>query len=274
MFRNLTRNYSPGQHLDPQQLPSDARRAYAYCVAGLVHARLAEDRLVRAVDLLIALDALREPAALALAQPAVESFPFQHDLPDPAAVTLWRDLLQAAPLSGDAGDALSARAKLVEKNSISIVLGTVAIGLRQSRWPACREFVASLRRTIGRNRAVARQLDALDQCVSACISLAHAPATPELDRRRQAHLNDKNRAENERRRMAVAWDRAPVAFKENWDRTADLRQWDQLAAEMAFHQQKIDAIDAEKAGLLAERDRAVQARLARFFHDLNALAGL
>ncbi|MDQ5977426.1 MAG: hypothetical protein QG602_398 [Verrucomicrobiota bacterium] len=274
LLRHLAQVFSGGQTLNPTKLPADARRAYTFCLAGLVHVRAAEQRLPDACGLLASLRQLSASDALALAQPAVADLAFTHDLPDANAVRLWHDLLQATPLSDEEHRAFVARMDPFLKKSLSVQIAALASGLRRSRWADTRTFIASLHQNFGSNRALARQLDVLNACITDCLPLDRPPETPELDRRRRAHVADEARAKEEQVRMAVSWENAPEAFKENWDRTGDRRQLGQLADERKFHQDKIDAIDAEKAELAKANYRAIQARLAQAFRDLNALAQL
>lgn len=273
MATRLRRGHG-GKIIDATQMPPAAREAYAHVVTVIALTRLPEGRLIYPAS---ALELLREQnrrELLARLEPAFVAAPFTHDLPDADAIAVWRDLLLAAPLDNPTSTALAKRATAFEANSVSIRVASTAIGLRRSSWLQSRDFVADLRTEFGTNRALARQLDALDAAIKDCLALDRTPTNPELDRRRQAHLNDKNRAEAERRRMAVSWHQAPEAFKENWDLTNDRRTFQQLGEEMNFHQQKIDAIDAEKAASAGIPAQAIQNRLAQLFRELTTLAGL
>ena len=259
---------------DPAKAPPVAREAYAHAATVIALTRLPEGRLTYPAFALQLVRDQNRRELLARLEPAFATASFTHDLPDTDAIAVWRDLLQAAPLDNATSTALAKRATVFEANSISIRIASTAIGLRRSVWLQSRDFVADLRAEFGPNRAVARQLDALDTAIKDCLALDRTPATPELDRRRQAHLNDKNRADAERRRMALAWDQAPEGFKERWDLTNDRRIFQQLGEEMTFHQQQIDAIDGEKAAKAGAPAQAIQTRLAQLFRELNALAGL
>lgn len=163
LVRHLSQVFCAGQTIDLKKLPPDARRAYAFCVAGTIHARLAQNRLRDAVRLVAPLGALNLPDAFAFARPAVENFPFTHDLPDETTRATWRRLIDPQPLATAELDPLFAPMRAaIKAGSLSAEFSALLFQYRNNQLDNARQSLAQLRATAGLNRAFAAQLALVD----------------------------------------------------------------------------------------------------------------
>jgi hypothetical protein len=267
----IARNHG-GAKVNPAALPPRTRVSFAYATTALAVATLDDGQFIFAFAAIERLRELRLDEPRALLEAALRTAPFTHDLRDEASRQLWRDLTRAGPIPAAEFAALPARVNPLAKESLSLVIAASALALREGRWADVRSHLRTVRTHYGLNAALLRQVELIERGVG---ELAQSgPDTAALERERQAWTNDYNRDNQRRIDKAVAWDRAPEGFKENWDLSSDKREWDQLGKAMEFAKDKIATIGGKIADLRSEQNRLRQARLDRLFRDLNALAAV
>jgi hypothetical protein len=271
LLQNLAVYFCGGQRLELRKLPPNATRVYAFCVAGLVQCRLAENRLSGAIDLLSTLENLGHAEPLALARPAVEDFAFTNDLPDEAARATWRRLLDPGVIaSAQISSALEQLKPASDAGSISAGMIAVLAPYRNGNDRQARSNLAMLQRLYGRNRAVAAQLRQLSKLLDTTAGSAALDFNESIDslleRRRNLHQTSVNYKD-------ANFDALAEAYNGGYS-TPELRHLEALCRDVDAITAQIEAVEARQRAQRDETRRQLDSVRQEVYATLRRLMQL
>lgn len=197
VLQGLSHAYCADQPVEFSKLTAPAQRIYAFSIAALIHARLAQMQLREAALLFEVLETIHDSESIAFTQPAIERFAFTNDLPDEAARATWRRLLSNDTMSVEQIKAAFAQMKTIsEKGCFSAELSAVLLPYRARDFKQARENLARLQRVFGRFRAIAAQLSEVDTLLTTTgevFTIDFSESTESLaSRRSNLHLQASN----------------------------------------------------------------------------------